>query len=183
VLHRESEPQHEEPTTELQPKASRPAEQRPQPLAEAEAKKPAGPRLLVAVPALAAEKPTFVVSEDVQPSLQPEPETRADLRLSMPGATEQRSEVASTVRRTIAAQSVVTTRLAVGEEEPGSELSLKGPAASMETITLRAQPAEHLETQPLRVVRQIDRPASRMPSGAKPVWSTETIEPAAPIRR
>jgi hypothetical protein len=183
VLRREATPQPEQPTAESSPQPSRRNEPQPQPLAESKAKQPSGPRLLVPVPAIAAKEPTMVVTEKAQAMPQPEPKAEPDLRISMPGATEQRSEFASAVRSTSATRSVISTRLAVGEEEAGSELSLKGPAASVETITLRAQPAEHLETQPLRVVRQIDRTANRTPSNAKPVWSNETIEPAAPIRR
>jgi hypothetical protein len=181
VLRREAASQPERPATEPTPNES--AAPQPQPLSQSKVQKPSGPRLLVPVPAAVAEEKSVVVREAAQTADRPVPTAEPDLRISLSNASGERSGVASAVRGTSSSHSVMSTRFAVGEDAADSELNLKGPAASAETITLRAQPAEHVEAQSLRVVRQMNRTANRMSADARPVWSTEMVEPAAAIRR
>ena len=137
----------------------------------------------VPMPTLAQQAPTMLVASEPKVAETVTPAPEPELRIALDNKPATQPEVQSTFRNATAIQIPVTTRMNVGGEEQPSEISVRGAAATTETITLRAKSAEHLEPQPLRMVRQTDRPATRNSGATRPVWSTETIEAARPMMR
>jgi hypothetical protein len=180
VLRRESAPAVKE--TKQGPTPAPKANERLQPLAD-NANPAQGSRLSVPMPTLAGQAGTKLVASEPAVADTESPAVEPDLRIALDNNAQPQPQVESTFRSATAVQIPVTTRMNVGGPQQQSEISVKGAAATTETITLRAKSAEHLEPQPLRMVRQTNRSAARNSDATRPVWSTETIEAARPMMR